>query len=129
MCQYFFKVGLQLLTGDSSNGELYLDVDDLSLTWNTPSGDVVDTSPLGVVGGRNLSDWFSLVKDETSGSIARVFFPQGESEAMVAFKKSLSQLISIGEVDEREVLPGGTHVVRGEVELSQRQATVQTDKV
>ncbi len=126
------QVGLQLLTGASSasDGELYLDIYDLSLTWSTPTGDVPDTTPLG----GNLSDWFSLVKEETGGGVARVYFPQGENEALVAFKKSLSQLVAFGGgVErggvEREVEAGGIHVVRGSGLVSQRQGTVRTDKV
>ena len=120
-----------MLTRDSSSdtGELYLDLHNLSLTWNTPSGDVPDISPLGVLGAGNPSDWFSLVKEETSGGVSHVYFPQGESEAVVAFKKSLSQLVSIDGGVEREVLSGGTHVVRRRSELNQQHGTIRTDKV
>ncbi len=128
----FEQVGLQLLSGESSSseGELYLDIQDLTLVWNTPSGNVPDTNPLD---GGDLSDWFSLVKDGMDGGVSRVYFPQGENEAVLAFKKSLSQLLSLGEGGrggvEREVVAGGSQVVRRSSESSQPQGTVRTNKV
>lgn len=103
------QVGLQLLSrsASSSPNELFLHIDDLSLTWNTQDGDISEPNPIG-----NLSNWFSFVKDDEAGAISRVYFPQGESEMVLAFKKSLSQLISVGDVVERSVEEGGVHVVR-----------------
>ena len=110
---------MQLLS-DSGN-EISLTVSNLSLTWVTSHGAVSNANPIG-----NLSNWFSLVRDETSGGVAHVFYPRDESKAVLAFKKSLSQLISVGEVVERSIGEGGVHLVR---ERGFRGRDVFVDKV
>ena len=116
---------MQLLSraASSSENELFLHVGDLSLVWNTQRGDILELNPIG-----NLSNWFSFVKEDEAGGVSRVYFPQGESEMVLAFKKSLSRLISVAGVVERSMEEGGVHVVRETsdgVLLEGRRVTVE----
>ena len=106
------QVSLQLLFPEASaENELLLEISNLTLHWDTPEGrNIPDTNPIG-----DLSNWFSLVKETANGgAISRVHYPSSERAAVVAFKKSLSQLFSVGGVTERRVEEGGVQVVREE---------------
>lgn len=117
-----------MLTGQSSasENEIVLNIDNLSFIWNTLHGDIPDTNPIG-----NLSKWFSLVKEATSGGVSRVYFPNEERESVIAFKKSLAQLISlsVGGMVERSVEEGGMHVVRQRTFREQQQGRISIEKV
>ena len=94
------------------------------MTWVTPQGEVPDVNPLG-----DLSNWFSLIKDGSGGRITSVYYPSGESRAVVAFKKSLSQHITVGGEVVREVREGGVHVVRGRSFDEEQRRRISVEKV
>ena len=120
------QVSLQFLSGQSSQveNELSLTISNISMTWSTLEGSYSDPNPIG-----DLSNWFSLVKESTGGGILQVYYPADESLQVVAFKKSLSQLISVGGVAEREARQGGVQVVREMTSREYQHHTVVTEKV
>lgn len=123
---YIIQIGLQLLpnSGNGEEHEIKLTVQNHSLTWSTSQENYTDTSPIG-----NLSNWFSLTKNDGSGAISSVFYPSQESKAVLAFKKSLSQLLSVRTVVNRTLGQGGHQVVREEVNRQLQGHTVALTKV
>lgn len=104
--------------------EILVDISHLSATWITPGGNTSDPNLLG-----DLSNWFSLVKEENGGNIAGVYYPRTEANATVAFKKSLSQLIAVvGEVS-RTVEDGRVFVVNGRSQRVDGRNYVDVQKV
>lgn len=103
---------------------MHVNVSDLSAVWSTPRGNTSEPNFLGT-----LSNWFSLVKEENSGGVSAVYYPRTESNATVAFKKSLSQLISIVAVVTRTVEDGRVFVVRGKSQRSEGRNYVDVQKV
>ena len=104
------QVSFQVLSKETraEENEIQLDISNFSAIWSTSQGNIPDSSLIG-----NLSNWFSLVRDETGNEISSVYYPKGESNATLAFKKSLSQLISIENMVSYSVVDGRVSVVAG----------------
>ena len=118
------QVSFQLLSEQDSlvEDELYMEVRDLSLAWYTETETIHDANPIG-----KMINWFSLVKNPENGGVSSVYHPSNESQVVLAFKKSLSQLVSIGDVTERGVASEGVQTVR---EVSTKDGgTVSLNKV
>ena len=84
--------------------ELLLRVTDETLTWEISDGTHTDrTDPLG-----DLSRWFSATVGE-NGAISSVSLSQNEKSGVSAFKKSLVQLLVLGDAEniERSVTRSG----------------------
>ena len=109
---------------NGNENEVLLGITDLTQIWTTSHGSMLDSDPIG-----NLSNWFSLVKQEGGGGISRVYYPRRESRIVLAFKKSLSQLLSVGGAVERNEGVGGVHVIKERDERAGDQGTVAIVKV
>ena len=120
------QVSLVVLPADSraEENEILVNISNLSALWVTPRGNTSDSNFLG-----NLSNWFSLVKEENGGGISGVYYPRTESNVPLAFKKSLSQLISVVGAVSRSIEDGRIVVVRGRSQRTQGRNYVDVQKV
>ena len=108
----------------SEENEIHVDISEFLATWITPGGNTSDPSILG-----SLSGWFSLVKEENGGAISSVYYPRAESNATVAFKKSLGRLVSLSGEATRFMEDGRVSVVVGRNRRTNGKNYVEEQKV
>ena len=73
---------------DSTSNEFFIEFHDTTVTLAIPTSQPFE----------DLSRWFSFTLDE-NGRLSKVFYPSEETSEVLAFKKTVVKMLSVGEVE------------------------------